>query len=294
MRQSRQLIILSTFLIFTFFGCRKSNDFTVPAPPASPIVPGVPSVVGDNDHMLMGNPNGAAFTTDSINNYLMRKSYYALSYNSTKGTPNWVSWHLFPLDLGGTPRQDDFREDNTLPAAWYHVQSFSFSGSGFDRGHNCPSGDRTNNIEGNSATFLMTNMIPQAPGNNQLTWNNMEMYIRSQMGNTKEAYIIMGSYGIGGTGNTGYATTISGGNITVPSFIWKVVVLIDNSNSDLSRVNTTTRVIAVITPNTNAINSNWKTYRTTVDNIEAATGYNLLSELPVSVQNVLEATVDTL
>ncbi|WP_255412675.1 DNA/RNA non-specific endonuclease [Chitinophaga sp. S165] len=38
-----------------------------------------------------------------------------------------------------------------------------------DRGHNCPSADRTSTTA-NSSTFLMTNMIPQAPQNNQQTW----------------------------------------------------------------------------------------------------------------------------
>ena len=140
----------------------------------------------------------------------------------------------------------------------------------------------------------MTNMIPQAPNNNQQTWNNMEDYIRGQINTGKEAYVIMGNYGAGGTGSNGYATTINGGKITVPAFVWKVVVLIDNGDGDVARINTTTRVIAVITPNTNIINSNWKNYRTTVDAIETATGYDLLTVLPNALQDVLEAKVDNL
>lgn len=84
------------------------------------------------------------------------------------GTPNWVAWHLQSEDMGSAPRQDDFRSDNTLPSAWYRVVSTSYSGSGFDRGHNCPSADRTSTIAANSSTFYMTNMIPQAPTLNQV------------------------------------------------------------------------------------------------------------------------------
>jgi endonuclease G len=53
-------------------------------------------------------------------------------------------------------------------------------------------------------------------------------------------------------------------------------------------------VIAVNTPNINTINSDWKQYRTSVNAIEAATGYDLLSNVPASVQQVVEAQVDNL
>jgi endonuclease G len=247
---------------------------------------------GDNSNLLMGNPSNATTSVVLVTNYLMDKTYYTSSYNSTRGTPNWVSWHINSSDIGSTARQDDFRADVTLPSGWYEVGSTSYSGSGFDRGHNCPSGDRTASVTANSATFLMDNMIPQAPVNNQQTWANMENYIRTLVTAGNEVYVVMGSYGTGGTGSSGSANTIDGGHVTVPSNIWKVVVVIPNGNGDLARVTTSTRVIAVNTPNINTTNSDWKTYRTSVDAIESATGYDILSALPTSVQSVVEATVD--
>ncbi len=244
--------------------------------------------------MYFGNPSNAAFLTDSANNYLMRKDYYALSYSRDRGTPNWVSWHLFANDLGSTPRQDDFREDNTLPAGWYRVQDASYTASGFDRGHNTPSADRTSTVAANSATFLMTNMIPQAQYNNQVVWADMEDSLRRLVNQGNELYIIMGSYGKGGTGNGGYKTTIDAGRVTVPSNIWKIAIVIPNGDNDSARVTTNTRVIAVDIPNTNTLFSNWKTYRTSVDAIEAATGYDLISRMPALLQAALEARVDNL
>jgi endonuclease G len=251
-------------------------------------------VINDNDHMYFGNPSNAAFLADSIYNYLMRRDYYALSYSRDRGTPNWVSWHLFSNDIGSTPRQDDFRGDITLPAGWYQVQDASYTSSGFDRGHNCPSGDRTSTVTANSATFLMTNMIPQAQYNNQIVWAGMEDSLRRLVTQGNELYIIMGSYGIGGTGNGGYKTTIDGGRVTVPSNIWKIAIVIPNGNNDSARVTTSTRVIAVDVPNTNTLFSSWKNYRTSVDAIEAATGYDLISRMPASLQAALEARIDNL
>jgi endonuclease G len=251
-------------------------------------------VTNDNDHMYFGNPSNAAFLVDSINNYLMRKDYYALSYSRDRGTPNWVSWHLFSNDIGSTPRQDDFREDNTLPAGWYRVQDRSYTSSGFDRGHNTPSGDRTSTVAANSSTFLMTNIIPQAQYNNQIVWAGMEDSMRRLVTLGNEVYIIMGTYGVGGTGNGGFKTTIDGGRVTVPANIWKIAIVMPNGDNDSARVTTNTRVIAVNVPNTNTLFSSWKNYRTSVDAIEAVTGYDLISKLPAILQTVLEARVDNL
>jgi endonuclease G, mitochondrial len=244
------------------------------------------------ENMTMGNPSGAIADPYYYWNYLMTKTQYSMSYHRDRGTPNWVSWHLDKSWLGSAPRQDDFRADATLPSGWFQVGGTSYSGSGFDRGHNCPSADRTYSITDNSATFLMTNMIPQAPNNNQQTWANLENYCRTLVNQGNELYIIMGSYGTGGTGSNGTFNTIAGGKVTVPNRIWKVILVLPQGTSDVSRVTTSTRVIAVNTPNVNTVSSTWGSYRTTVDAIEAATGYNILSNVSSSIQSVIEARVD--
>ena len=119
-------------------------------------------------------------------------------------------------DLGYSGRQNDFRPDSSLPMGWYEVSDDSYTGSGFDRGHNCPSGDRTASDAINSLTFLMDNVIPQAANNNEQTWANLEDSTRALVEQGDEAYIIMGSYGEGGTGDDGLENTIDNGNVTVP------------------------------------------------------------------------------
>ncbi|WP_448701936.1 DNA/RNA non-specific endonuclease [Mucilaginibacter sp. AW1-3] len=250
-----------------------------------------PPSAGDNSNMLFGNPSNAAATSND--NLLIDQHYYVESYNATKGEPNWVSWHLDATNTtNATGRLDNFAAFTGLPVGLYQVQSNSYSGSGFDRGHNCPSADRTSSKDANSATFLMTNMIPQAPNNNQQTWANFENYLRSLTSSGYEVYIIMGSYGTGGTGSVGTFQTINSGHVNVPSNVWKVAVVIPVGNGDLYRVTNTTHVISINTPNINSIQSDWKQYKVTVRSIEAATGYNLLSALPQSVQDAVETQVD--
>ena len=245
-----------------------------------------------DSNLAMGNPSGAVADSYYYWNYLLTKPQFSASYHRDRGTPNWVSWHLSSAWLGSTPRQDNFSADATLPSGWFRATSSSYTGSGFDRGHNCPSADRTGSVADNSATFLMTNMIPQAAMVNQRGWAGLEDYCRTLAAAGNELYIICGSYGKGGTGVNGYATTIANGKITVPSNCWKVVVILPNGSGDASRVTTSTRVIAIDMPNNQSVATTWGGYRTTVDAIEAKTGYNLLSAVSSSVQSVIEARVD--
>jgi endonuclease G len=245
-------------------------------------------------NMLLGNPSQAVTDISSSNNYLIVLPQYALSYNRSRGIPNWVSWYLNNAWIGNAPRQDDFRAYAALPAGWYQVGNFDYVGSGFDRGHNCPSADRTITIQDNSATFYMINIIPQAPGVNQGPWERLEAYCRKLMRDGHELYIVMGNYGIGGIGTNGTAQTVSNGKVTVPAIVWKAILVLPIGQDDINRITTSTRLIAVSIPNQNvAANLSWGDYRTTVNQIETATGYDLFSKIPIPIQDELEARKDT-
>lgn len=233
-------------------------------------------------HLTMGNPSQADTRPD---NYLLLRPQYALSYEASRGRPNWVSWQLNQSWLGSVDRQNDFRPDDTLPPNFYHVTPSDYSGSGYDRGHQAPSGDRTANVTDNSATFLMTNMIPQTPDLNRGPWEKLESYCRELVRQGKELHIIAGVSGQKGT--------LAGGNLSIPARNWKVVVVLDRPGLGANSVTDSTRIIAVDMPNQEGIKeTDWTEYRTTVKQIEAATGYNLLSNVPDKVQQVIENRVD--
>ncbi|MFZ1784780.1 MAG: DNA/RNA non-specific endonuclease [Ferruginibacter sp.] len=234
-----------------------------------------PSIPVDNDPLNLGNPTNALPYPSFPDNYLKDNNYYTISYSERRGIPVWVAWHLQREDLGTTSRQDDFRADVNLPGGWYQVQNTSYTGSGFDKGHNCPSADRTLSVQANSSTFLMTNMIPQAPNLNQGPWASLEDFVRNSLvGTTNEAYIVMGNYGTGGYNASGTKVdNIDNGNVTIPAKIWKVVVIMPKGNSDLSRITSATVVLAVAMPNDNRMytggsSSDWRTYRTSVAALE--------------------------
>lgn len=245
-------------------------------------------------HLVMGNPSNAVSDAGTPDNFLIQKNEFALGYNNSLGAAMWVSWHLSPQWRGGAERQDDFRPDPDLPTGFFKANSSSYTGTGFDRGHQCPSEDRDGSISMNSATFVMTNMLPQAPNVNQDCWVKMENYLRSLVNGGDEIYIISGGYGVGGSGNNGGTTNhIANGSITVPKRLWKIAVVVSLGADDLDRVTTDTRVIAIDVANMQSAGAaSWGTRRVSVRSIETATGFNFLSNLPTAIQDVIENKVD--
>lgn len=244
-------------------------------------------------HLVMGNPSNATTDVNQPTNYLLAKNQYVMSYHRDRGIPNWVAWHLDTTWLGSTPRQDDFRPDSSLPAGWYQVLQTDYSGSGFDRGHHCPSGDRTASIADNSATFVMTNMMPQAPDNNQGPWEELESYARTLAEAGNEMYIYMGGAGQGGIGSNGAANTVAAGHVVVPAFTWKVIVVLPNGDNDADRVGKTTRVIAVIMPNQQGIRTTpWRNFRTNVRQVEKLTGLNFFTNVRPQMRYLMKNRID--
>jgi endonuclease G len=238
--------------------------------------------------LTLGNPSGATRNTAFPTNYLISKPQFALSYHRNDGIPNWVSWHLGTADLGAEGRCNCFAADTTLPAGRYRVPATAYQGSGFDRGHMTASADRTRTPGDNRQTFLMTNILPQAPDNNQGPWVELENYLRSLVRAGNELYIV--------SGGDETQSRIDQGRVRVPGFTFKVIMVLPNgSGNDLSRVTSATRLIAVSMPNRQGIRGNaWRTYRTSVDQVEAFTGLDFFSAVPLDVQRAIEARVDTL
>ncbi|KAM3115155.1 DNA/RNA non-specific endonuclease [Phormidesmis sp. 146-33] len=237
-----------------------------------------------NPNLMMGNPSNAK--TDA-NNYLLEKPQYVVSYNNSRHIPNWASWQLNRDWLGEVPRSNNFRPDERLPQRFYAVRSSDYNGSGFDRGHLTPSGDRSRNAEDNSATFLMTNILPQAPDNNQGPWRVLEDYCRELVTQGKELYIIAGGYG------NKRSIGKSNVKITAPDRVWKVIVVLDKPGLGTAGVNAKTRIIAVDMPNQQGIREDdWRKFRVSVDLTEDRTGYNFLTNVSDAIQVQIEEKVD--
>ena len=237
-------------------------------------------------HTALGLP-GPASSSD-IGSFLSVKADYVISYNGNRKIPNWVSWELNSSYLGSVSRQDNFRPDSTLPASIPQAALSDYQGSGFDRGHMCPSADRTLTATANSQTFYLTNMVPQAANNNRGPWEKFETYCRSLASSGKELFIVSG-------GVIAAPSQTIGSGVAVPAETFKVVVVLDAPGDGPADVTKSTRVIGVVMPNDDSqisMSDDWKPFRVSVRSIESLTSLNFLSDVPQDVQDVVETRVD--
>ncbi|MCE1189424.1 MAG: DNA/RNA non-specific endonuclease [Ignavibacteria bacterium] len=247
-----------------------------------------------NVNGVMGNPSAAAHDVNYPNNYLIERPQYVMSYSRDRGTPNWVSWQLNSTWVNGPAiDSDQFTTDNSLPAGWNRIKYADYTNSGFSRGHMCASADRKVTQADMDSVYLMTNIVPQTQAMNGGPWEILEGYCRTLANQGNVLYVISGVYGTGGTGLNGYKTTYASGKLTIPAKIWKVIMVLPAGTNDLSRVSTSTRTIAVVMDNNTGPFNSWGTYRVSIDSVESLTGYDFFSNVPASVQSVIEANPDS-
>jgi endonuclease G len=251
---------------------------------------------------LVGNPNLALSPPENSNDeILISRSQYVLSYNKNRRSPNWVAWKLEANQIGSSGRSNSFAIDNELetyllkdPLNSQVVTPDEFRGSCFDRGHQIPSADRTDSIENNITTFMMSNMIPQTPFLNRVIWEHLEQYTRNLVQKQgKKAYIIAGpiydqDFGFIGPNK----------DIPVPSKDFKIIVVLDQNQSP-DDIDANTPIISVVMPNTlqdgskpltdinqlcnksltsgPADKGDWMKYKTTLAEVERLSGFKILT-----------------
>ncbi|HEV2147976.1 MAG TPA: DNA/RNA non-specific endonuclease [Longimicrobiaceae bacterium] len=239
------------------------------------------------NHLEFGIPTDGTPGDD----HLMRKPQFALSYSTVRGGPNWVSWNINATHFGPEDRCNCFTADQSLPDAFYKVVDFDYRNGGYDRGHMVQSFTRTTTEQENAATFLLTNILPQAANNNQGPWGAFENYTNDVVRRQgKEAYVVAG-----GEYSANPQTLKGEGKVQVPEFTWKVVVFVAGGKG-LADVKSLAdlEVVAVRMPNDTAAartirNTPWETFKTTVDDIEARVGYDLLDRLPDAIERIVES-----
>jgi DNA/RNA endonuclease G (NUC1) len=246
------------------------------------------AIIGTSYQMVLGNPSGAITDPSNHDHYLIQRSVEALDYSDNLGEPNWASWDLTAADIGTVTRSTSFYTDTNLPTGFYEVKTGDYTGSGYDRGHMCPSDDRTDTVADNRAVFFMSNIVPQTDDLNTGPWEALETYCRSLTTSNYEPLIISGPVGFGG------AKINTNGPVYIPSYTWKIVVCVPpGTGTAISRITSTTRVIAVKMPNIIGVHSvKWTNYITSVNRIQYDTGYTFFSALSSTIATALRAYVD--
>ena len=247
------------------------------------------ATIGVGFQLQLGNPSNATADPNNHEHYLVQREVDVVDYSDRLGLPLWASWDLTAGDIGNATRQTKYSTDPLLPPGFRKITDNDYDGVGainFNRGHLCPSEDRTDTDAHNDELFFLSNILPQAAVSNQGVWGTFEEYCRSQARAGYEVLILCGPSGFG-------TNRLPGGKVFIPAYTWKIAVLVKlGAGSAVSRITETNRVIALKVPNTNDATNKWPSYVTSANEIQVDTGLTFFTALSSNIAAVLRSKVD--
>ena len=158
---------------------------------------------------------------------------YSTTFSKSKHYPVKVEWWITKNSLvcdNKIKRGDKFIPDPKL-ATETDLQS-SYTGQGFDRGHNFPAADAVCDQVSNDESFYFSNMTAQYPALNRGDWKSLESFIRDLALQNDSTKVWCGSVG----------EDKKIGIVSVPKQCWKVIYVKKTNewlaylfNNDLSK-----------------------------------------------------------
>lgn len=205
---------------------------------------------------------------------------YSMLYDKKEKIAYWVAYPHHPSYLGSQSRTDNWQPDPMVATA---TQPDYFSSiSGYDRGHQIPSADRTSSNIANSQTFYFTNMTPQLSALNGQMWASLEGQVRNWMAASDTLYVVTGAIlkTVNGNESVNYATDAKGNKVAVPNYYYKVLLRLKTGKYDAIGFWFEHRAY----PSGNATAAVTKSVR----QIEALTGFNFFASLAKTTQDEVE------
>ncbi|AOW20464.1 DNA/RNA non-specific endonuclease [Urechidicola croceus] len=220
--------------------------------------------------------DGFNYLPTSTTGQIIQHENYSLSYNELYEQAEWVAWELNKSHL----TYDDRRRPYFINDPKVLTQSANyknFKGSGYDRGHLCPAGDRRFSLDAYNETFYTSNITPQKNDFNAGIWNRLEMKTRQWAKKYNQLYIVTGGV------LTKDLKTIGYEDVAVPNYFYKVI---------LDYSSTKPKAIAFLFPHKES-NKSLKNFVVSIDEIEQLTTIDFFPNLPDELENRLESSVTT-
>jgi endonuclease G len=234
-----------------------------------------------NNLLYQGEPKATSW---SMNTWFrtLRNHGFIVGYSDVRGNPLWVEYALHPVDesVPSLPRPSKFTKDWR---AINRINHDSYTKSGYDRGHNAPNYAMSHlyGKDGQSDSFLMTNISPQKPRLNQQFWRRLEeTEIKNFTKLADKVWVITGPVFTGSTERLS-----SSWRVEIPDAFYKMYIT-------EAKPNQPSKVLAFIVPQTIRGNESLSQFVTSIDTIEAQTGLDFFSDLDDVIEDRLEASIE--
>ncbi len=216
-----------------------------------------------------------SFLPSSTTGAVVDHQHYKLSYSEPFEQAEWVAYMLKKDHLTYDDRKRPyFIEDPKVPtksADWRN-----YKGSGYDRGHLCPAGDRRFSEQAYNETFYTSNISPQDRDFNAGVWNRLEMQVRQWAKKHNELFVVTGGVLENGLQAIGQE------DVDVPRYYYKIVARGNSGNLKI------TAFLLEGKESTKALSE----FVVSVDEIEKRTGIDFFEKLPDEVEADLESKVN--
>lgn len=216
------------------------------------------------------------FLPSSTTGAIVEHNHFTLSYNEPFEQAEWVAYILEKQHLTNDDRERPyFIEDpkvKTKSADWRN-----YKGSGYDRGHLCPAGDRRFSEQAYNETFYTSNISPQGRDFNAGVWNRLEIQVRKWTKGYNKLFVVTG-----GVLETGLEE-LGEDDVDVPRYYYKIVARGNPKNPELLAF------LLLGKESTKPL----RQFTVSVDDIERRTGIDFFERLPDDLEAKLEREVNT-
>ena len=210
-------------------------------------------------------------------------------------------------------RQDSFKEDPEIPEA-YRSKLRDYSGSGYARGHLCPSADRRASYDQQALTYYLSNMQPQWQKHNEAQWANLEGDVRKWAARCDTLYVVkaatIDNITLNNVTESGtYSTTYNGtyyedlkcnGRLLVAKYFYMALLAYNKSTNSYQAMGIWTKHYNEGTTGASGSGSyDWPVINKvsaqyiTIDELERRTGIDFFCNLPDDIEREVEGSVNT-
>ncbi len=214
------------------------------------------------------------FIPSSTTGAIVEHEHFMLSYNEPFEQAEWVAHILKKEHLTNDDRKRPyFIEDpkvKTKSADWCN-----YRGSGYDRGHLCPAGDRRFSEQAYNETFYTSNISPQNADFNAGVWNRLEIQIRQWAKRYGTLFVVTGGILEDGLQEIGDE------DVDVPKYFYKIIARGNPENL---------KVMAFLLLSEESTKP-LRQFAVSVDTIEAMTGIDFFEELDNGQEAKLESQI---
>ncbi len=216
------------------------------------------------EHLPLGVPKQSDFVKCRVG--------YAIGYSYELKSAEWVSYILKGTEQDGVERTDAFEADPDIPIR-FQTYPADYDEPKYDQGHLANSESIDTSSIANLETFYMSNMTPQLPTHNRAIWKGLENRERKWALQRDLVLVMAGPLYLSEP-----IEVIGSNNVPVPTNYWKVVY-------DMQTGEAISFLIDHKPLKTSALND----YLSSIDEIEEASGLDLLGNLPDGIENNIES-----